>query len=252
MRFTPVLTLTTALLGTVSALAVPRPWIVERNLAPRDASAEASTEDKLRVFMRDFNPWKAENEDWIKRLPPGVEYIRPRPGKQHRPAPWAKQHSHDESLVPGPGTPSQEEIDAVANASSFEDAVARLHDLGDDFDSDASDSELNSAPPTQRSAGLSADANKHRIHSHDEYLEDSGRPHKVHSHDEYLPRPGEFESASTPQSAKHDKVQKRCVWKQNCGDICNGPSIVGWIGCAWNCGGDAAMPTCSESVGPGA
>lgn len=96
-----------------------------------------------------------------------------------------------------------------------------------------------------RSADLAeaADGHKHHLHSHEDYLEEFGHTHRLHDHDEYLK---DLDADVSESTADDEKVRRRCVWGKNCPDICAQGGVAGFIGCTWNCGGDADTPMCPE------
>ncbi|OAG07946.1 uncharacterized protein CC84DRAFT_1203465 [Paraphaeosphaeria sporulosa] len=249
MHLTIVFAVAATSITHVATMSVPRPWIhedaqsyiLERKSSDAHPSSIAAVANDLKLttgdakktihLIRDTKIFEIPEDKW--QQPPLLE------GK------GKGLQGHDEYLPPGPAPHTQEEIDAAAHYMSPDGAI--------DLDSNHADAKTE-WQLFYRSADSAegADGKRHRLHSHENYLEELGRNCRLHSHDEYL-KDSKLDAAKstkyTPGGTKEgtgEKVQRRCVWSKNCKEICAQGGVGGLIGCTWNCGGDANMPTCPE------
>ncbi|KAF9740363.1 hypothetical protein PMIN02_004553 [Paraphaeosphaeria minitans] len=249
MRHTAAFAVAATSISVVAALAVPRPWIHDdvqsyHRLPSRDgypSSVAAATNDlkptqadakkTLYLSIRDFDPWEITEAK--------SQQLHSSTGTS------GGSHDHNAYLPPSPAPHTQEKIDITAHDTSTDDSKNLKSILAD------AETRLQLF---YRSVGPAegGDENKHHLPFHEDYLEKPVRTYRLHSHDEYLEGSGSDAAKGpgyTPAGTKEEteeKVQRRCVWGKRCKDICAQGGVGNLIGCIWNCGGDANMPTCSE------
>ncbi|KAJ4349781.1 uncharacterized protein N0V89_008399 [Didymosphaeria variabile] len=140
-------------------------------------------------------------------------------------------HGHDKYL-PSPYPRSQEDIDDVA----------------DDIFPWREDAELEPTDTKRlrlfslRGAGSPevTEEKKHHLPSQQDYLPEVDRAYR-HNHDEYLEDSDSCSEAETylvSSAASINKgLQRRCVRRKNCKEICAQSGLEGTTGCTWNYGG---------------